>query len=86
MIFLLGCWEEPVPTIVDMPPAVSAPETVMDQVKTAASIANAIEREPERTDQILENNGTTREEYENLMYDIALDPTRAQAYAKLRSR
>ena len=84
---LLGCWEDPKPTIVDLPPAaITTPPSPMDTIREAASIANAIEREPDRADQILENNGTTREEYDALLYEIAIDPPRAQAYKKLRSR
>lgn len=87
MLFLLfACWEDPIPTIVDLPSAaISPPESALDKVKEAASIANAIEREPERADLILANNGTTREEYEALLYDIAINPSQAKTYARLRA-
>jgi hypothetical protein len=86
ILLFLACGSDPPPPPPLPPPAVSAPAFSMESVKEAASIANAIQREPQRADQILQNNGTTRQEYEAMLYDIAIDPAQAQAYAKLRSR
>jgi hypothetical protein len=86
ILLFLACSAEPevVPPVPK--PIVTAPDTSMERVKEAASIANAIGREPQRADQILQNNGKTRQEYEDMLYDIAIDPTLAQAYGKLRSK
>jgi hypothetical protein len=49
-----------------------------------ASVADAIAAEPARADAILAENGTDRAAFEALLYDVAEDPARSQAYLSAR--
>lgn len=60
----------------------SAPAS--DAVQQAAEIANAIEAAPDRANEILEAHGMTAEQFEALLYEIAQDPAKSEAYAAAR--
>jgi hypothetical protein len=66
----------------EAPPA-EAP--IPENVQKAATIADAIEKEPGRAEAILQENGTTRADFEAQLYDIASDPDQAAAYKKARA-
>lgn len=55
-----------------------------DAVQQAAEIANAIEAAPDRANEILEAHGMTAEQFEALLYEIAQDPAKSEAYAAAR--
>jgi hypothetical protein len=51
-----------------------------EKVELAAEIAREIQKAPGDADAILEKHGTTREEFEELLYEIAADPELSRAY------
>ena len=63
----------------------AAGDPAQDEVAKAAAIAKEIEAAPDRAVEILESHGMTPEQWEALMYDIASDPARAEAYAAAKS-
>ena len=63
----------------------SANSTPADPVIAAATTAKAIEANPAAADSILTANGYTRESFQQLMYDIAADSTKAAAFAAART-
>jgi hypothetical protein len=58
---------------------------IPENVQKAATIADAIEKDPSRAEAILQENGTTRADFEAQLYDIASDPDQAAAYKKARA-
>lgn len=65
--------------------ATSAPEAQgMEDVQTAAMIAREVEANPDRAAEILESHGMTQESFQQLMYEIAADPARSEAYEAAR--
>jgi hypothetical protein len=86
VIALLGCAGGPAPEPLEPPPVVvTTPPAASDvpaDIQKAVAIARAIEKEPTRVDAILQENGTTREAYEALLYDIASDDARSAVYTK----
>jgi len=61
--------------------AAAVPE-VPARVKQAADIARAIQADPESMDRILDGEGMTREQFEDLLYEIAADPVLSEAYVR----
>ena len=55
---------------------------VPESVKKAAAIARAIQADPDSMDRILEDEGMTREDFEDLLYEIAADPVLSEAYVR----
>ena len=60
--------------------------TVAGRARSAAAVANAIAAKPAGADSILRAAGYTREEFEQLMYDIAADSAMSAVYAAEKSR
>ncbi len=75
-----GSAESTVDTPADTP---ASPEA--DMVQSAAKIATEIEAEPDRAAAILESHGMTPEQFQALMYEIAQDPAKSEAYAAARA-
>ena len=55
--------------------------SAQDEVQMAAAIAVEIEAAPDRAVEILESHGMTPDQWQELMYEIAQDPVKADAYA-----
>lgn len=55
-----------------------------DDGRTAAAIANEIEEDPGAAAQILERHGKTLEQFEGMLYVIALDPELTGIYGEAR--
>jgi hypothetical protein len=71
----------------EAPKAEPAPETEKvqaDPVKTAAEIANAIDAAPGTADEVLKKHEMTEEAYRALLYDIAEDPAKSEAFLEAR--
>jgi hypothetical protein len=62
----------------------STATTTSDPVITAAATAKAIEANPAGADSILKAAGHTPDSFQQLMYDIASDSTKAAAFAAAR--
>jgi hypothetical protein len=62
----------------------STATTTSDPVITAAATAKAIDANPARADSILNAAGHTPDSFQQLMYDIASDSTKAAAFAAAR--
>lgn len=79
---LLGACQKPDAAPEQMPAANAATAAQPDSgVALAASIARAVNGNPEAADSILAAHGTTAAELDSLMYAIASDSARAAAYA-----
>ena len=76
-----GAGEKPAPAAQDQSPAASP---AIEQAKTVARVANAIEARPGSADSILKAGGHTPESFEQLMYEIAADSAMSAAYAAAR--
>ncbi|HGG57727.1 MAG TPA: hypothetical protein ENK31_08025 [Nannocystis exedens] len=61
--------------------APEAPEALDPRVEKAVTVANAIAKDPDSADAILEKNGLDRDTFEALMYEIAKDPELSELYA-----
>lgn len=89
LVALLACSSEPAapPAKPEPAPVAAAPAApaVPENVRKAVTIANAIQKDPARADAILAENGTTRADFEALLYEIAADPALAAAYAAGRA-
>lgn len=57
----------------------------VEMARVAAMMSLAIEREPERLTEILQQHDMTPEAFEELLYDIAQDPELTEAYEATRS-
>lgn len=57
-----------------------------DRARTAAAVANAIERNPAGADSILRAAGYTRESFQQAMYEIAADSAQSAAYTAAKGR
>jgi hypothetical protein len=55
-----------------------------DDVQKAVTIANEIDASPDRAAEILAAHGMTQDEFQALMYEIAQDPAKSEAYAQAR--
>lgn len=66
-------------------PAPAPAAQVPEKAQKAGEIARAIEAQPDRVDAILQEHGTTRSEFEALLFEIAGDPQLAVAYGRARS-
>jgi hypothetical protein len=55
---------------------------VPPKVAEAAALAKEIQASPDDADAILERHGMTRQEFEELMYDIASDEAMSVAYER----
>lgn len=55
-----------------------------DDVQKAVTIANEIDASPDRAAEILAAHGMTQEAFQELMYEIAQDPDKSEAYALAR--
>ncbi len=58
-----------------------APDPLDPRVEKAVTVANAIAKDPDSADAILEKNGLNRDTFEALMYEIAKDPELSELYA-----
>ncbi len=58
-----------------------APDPLDPRVEKAVTVANAIAKDPDSADTILEKNGLDRDTFEALMYEIARDPKLSELYA-----
>lgn len=84
---LAGCGSEPAGQADQTAPAQpsEAPATTQqpaDPVDTAAAVARELEANPEDAAAILERHGLTAEKLDELMYEIAADPVKAERYRK----
>jgi hypothetical protein len=59
---------------------------VSPKVAEAAALAKELEANPDDADAILKRHGMTRQQLEDLMYEIAADDEMSQAYARERGR
>jgi hypothetical protein len=64
--------------------AAEADSELVERAQDLAALASAIESEPERVDELLDEAGLSAEELEELLFDIAADPAASQAYADAR--
>lgn len=55
-----------------------------DPVAEAAAIAREVEAAPDRATEILAAHGTTTEQFEALMFEIAADPEKSAAFEAAR--
>src|SRR5688500_6857226 len=60
--------------------------SIAGRARSAAAVANAIAARPAAADSILRAAGYTREDFEQLMYDIASDSAMSAAYAAAKAR
>lgn len=65
--------------------ASSAAAATLDRGSRAAAISNAIAANPAAADSILKANNLTAEQFDRMLYDIALDSTQSAAYAAART-
>ena len=87
VLALAACSSEaPAPPKPAAPAPVAAPAAPVlpEKVQKAVTIANAIKKDPTRVDAILAENGTTRADFEALLYEIAADPALAYSYSEAR--
>ncbi len=57
----------------------------LEQARKAGTIAGAIEKEPNRSTEILAENGVSSESFEKLIIDIARDSVLTQAYEEAKA-
>lgn len=57
----------------------------LEQARKAGTIAGAIEKEPNRSAEILAENGVSSESFEKLVIDIAKDSLLARAYEEAKA-
>ena len=65
----------------EVKPVEEVAEPLDPRVEKAVAVANAIAKDPDSADTILEKNGLDRDTFEALMYEIARDPTLSELYA-----
>lgn len=53
-----------------------------DDVEKAATIAKEIKASPDDAEKVLEKHSMTEEQFEALMFEIAEDPKKAEAFAE----
>jgi len=58
----------------------AAADATGDIVQRAAEIARAIEADPDSAEQILQDQGLTAEQFEEMIYEISADPELSKAY------
>ncbi len=63
-----------------MPAAPALDATRQAKVDKAVAVARAIERDPAGADRILQENGLTEQQLDDLLYAIAADPAMSAAY------
>lgn len=63
----------------------TAAATTDDRGARAAAISNAIAANPAGADSILKANNLTAEQFDKMLYDIALDSTQSAAYAAAKT-
>lgn len=91
LVLVVGCAPDASKTTVDTPTTTTetaaatddAPST--DRVRQVARISLEIEREPGRASAILEANGMTAEEFEEVLYAIAQNAALTELYEGERS-
>jgi hypothetical protein len=64
----------------------TTPAPAADDVARAAQIAGAIDKDPDKADEILKQNGMDRAGFDALLFDIASDPAKSDQYAAARGR
>ncbi len=85
-LLALACSSEPAappPPKTDVP--VAAPAPAPTKAQKAASLANAIAKDPSRADAILAENATNRADFEALLYEIAGDSAMSAEYTAARA-
>jgi hypothetical protein len=60
--------------------------TVSPKVAKAAALAKELKANPDDADAILQRHGMTREQFDELMYEIASDEAMSQAFERERAR
>lgn len=65
-------------------PAETSGAPTVEQAREAGTIAKAIEKEPNRTAEILAEHGMTAESLEALLYQIARDPKLTEVYEEAK--
>ena len=91
LVFAVGCAPDASKTTVETPTTTTetaaatdeSPST--DRVRQVAKISLEIEREPGRASAILEANGMTAEEFEDVLYAIAQNAALTELYEGERS-
>jgi hypothetical protein len=63
------------------PEEVAAVETAADTVTQAVAIAKEIEADPDSAEAILARHEMTVDQFDQMMYDISIDPALSDAYA-----
>ena len=61
-------------------PSPGATTTTPPKAAQAAAIAKDLRANPDDADAILAKHGMTRQQFEDLMYEIAADPAMSEAY------
>ena len=61
-------------------------DAVSPKVEKAAAIANAIEADPDKADEILAKHSMTTESFRDLMYEIAADEKMSADFERSRKR
>lgn len=64
----------------------TSPSPAQGMVDVAVRIAREIQASPDAADAILQRHGKTREEFEQLLYDIAADPDLSHLYNQALGR
>ena len=76
--FTLGCMGG------DEAPPVETPEAAATPEEKAGAIAKAVAADATKIDDALKEHGMSADEFEALMFDIAKDPKRTDAYLEAR--
>ena len=66
----------------EAPSGAAAGAPTQSEVDPAVAVAQAVRANPAAADSILAAHGLTRDGFDSLMYDVAADAQRAQAYAE----
>jgi hypothetical protein len=63
-----------------------APAASSTKVDTAVAIAREMDANPQQADQVLQKRGMSEQQFEDLMYEIASDPSLSDQYSKKLGR
>jgi hypothetical protein len=63
------------------PEEIAPAETAADIVTRAVAMAKEIEADPDSVDAVLARHEMTVEQFDQMMYDISIDPALSDAYA-----
>lgn len=82
LTLVLACANEMIGCAPPVPDAAVPDAAEADDVTRAATVAKAIQADPEHAADVLAAAGMTEEELDALLFDIAGDPEKSDAYAK----